>query len=187
MPYRCMACAELESDGNGSTTINSGLFAPRSRNHRIALGAMVFAMTLALVITDFMTWIELDVATIFGLPLVLAAPTRSRRLLWLLTALLIATTFAVYAAQIAPGSFTLKEPYFVNRLLNAASLLLLGGLLDIWMRAAATNEAQARLIRDQNDKPATSAAEQAIAQSRSAGESASAGTSRGSDSCQPSW
>ena len=132
--------------------MNSGFFAPRSRNHRIALGAVVFATTLALVVTDFMTWIELDVATIFGLPLVLAGPTRSRGLLWFLTGLLIVTTFAVYAAQVTPGTFSIEEPYFVNRLLNAASLLLLGGLLDIWMRSATTNEAQARLIREQNDK-----------------------------------
>jgi signal transduction histidine kinase len=109
-------------------------------------------MTLALVITDFVTWIELDVATIFGLPLVLAGVTRSRTLLWLLTGLLIGTTFAVYAAQIPAGTFRLEEPYFVNRVLNAASLLLLGGLLHVWMKSAETNEAQARLIRDQNDK-----------------------------------
>ena len=109
-------------------------------------------MTLALVITDFMTWIELDVASIFGLPLVLAGPARNRTLLWVLTGLLIATTFAVYAAQIPMGTFRLDEPFFVNRVLNAVSLLLLGGLLHIWMRSAAMNEAQARLIRDQNDK-----------------------------------
>lgn len=112
----------------------------------------MFAITLALVITDFMTWIELDVATIFGLPLVLAGPARSRTLLWLLTALLVATTFAVYAVHIPAGTFTFREPFFVNRVLNALALLLLGGLLHIWMRSAATNEAQARLIREQNEK-----------------------------------
>jgi signal transduction histidine kinase len=48
--------------------------------------------------------------------------------------------------------FALDEPFFVNRLLNAVSLLLLAGLLHVWMRSAATNEAQARLIREQNDK-----------------------------------
>lgn len=136
----------------GDSAINSGFFAPRSRNHRIVLYTVVFAITLALVIADFMTWIELDVATIFGLPLVLAGPARSRSLLWLLTGLLIVTTFAVYVVQAPAGSFTLREPFFVNRVLNAVSLLLLGGLLHIWMRSAATNEAQARLIREQNDK-----------------------------------
>jgi signal transduction histidine kinase len=144
--------AGYNSPLTGDAAINSGFFAPRSRNHRIVLYAVVFAVTLALVIADFMTWIELDVATIFGLPLVLAGPTRSRSLLWLLTGLLIVTTFAVYVAQAPAETFVLKEPFFVNRVLNAVSLLLLGGLLHIWMRSAATNEAQARLIREQNDK-----------------------------------
>jgi len=112
----------------------------------------VFAATLGLIVADFITWIELDVAAIFGLPLVLAGATRSRALLWMLTALLIATTFVVYAVQIAPGAFTLNEIFFVNRVLNAASLLLLAGLLHIWMRSAETREAQARLIEAQNEK-----------------------------------
>jgi len=132
--------------------INSGFVGSGSRNHRILLWTVVFAVTLVLVVADFTTWIELDVATIFGLPLVLAGATRSRTLLWLLTGLLTATTFAVYATQVPAGTFTLQEPYFVNRVLNAVSLLLLAGLLHIWIRSAATNEAQARLIKEQNEK-----------------------------------
>jgi len=116
------------------------------------LRAAAFAAALALVIADFTTWIELDVATIFGLPLVLAGATRSRNLLWFLTGLLMVTTFAVYAFQVPAGTFSLNEPFFVNRLLNAVSLLLLAGLLHVWMSSAATNEAQARLIKEQNDK-----------------------------------
>jgi signal transduction histidine kinase len=116
------------------------------------LQVAAFAVALALAIADFTTWIELDVATIFGLPLVLAGATRSRNLLWFLTGLLTATTFAVYAVQIPAGTFSLDEPFFVNRLLNAFSLLLLAGLLHIWMKSAATNEAQARLIKEQTDK-----------------------------------
>ena len=87
---------------------------------------MVFAVTLGLIVADFTTWIELDVAAIFGLPLVLAGATRSRALLWTLTGLLVTTTFVVYALQIPPGTFTLKEIFFVNRVLNAVSLLLSG-------------------------------------------------------------
>ena len=113
---------------------------------------MVFAVTLGLIVADFTTWIELDVAAIFGLPLVLAGATRSRVLLWILTGLLITTTFVVYALQIPAGTFTLEEKFFVNRVLNAASLLLLAGLLHVWMRSAATSEAQARLIKEQNEK-----------------------------------
>ena len=113
---------------------------------------MVFAVTLGLIVADFTTWIELDVAAIFGLPLVLAGATRSRALLWILTGLLITTTFVVYALQIPAATFTLEETFFVNRVLNAVSLLLLAGLLHVWMRSAATSEAQARLIKEQNEK-----------------------------------
>jgi signal transduction histidine kinase len=103
-------------------------------------------------VADFTTWIELDVAAIFGLPLVLAGATRSRTLLWILTGMLVATTFVVYALQIPPGTFTFNEIFFVNRVLNALSLLLLAGLLHIWMKSAETREAQARVIKEQNEK-----------------------------------
>ena len=113
---------------------------------------MIFAVTLAVVVADFTTWIELDVATIYGLPLVLGGATRSRVLLWTLTGLLIAATFVAYALQVPAGSFSLAETFFVNRVLNAVSLLLLAGLLHLWMRSAATGEAQAELIKEQNEK-----------------------------------
>jgi signal transduction histidine kinase len=103
-------------------------------------------------VADFTTWIELDVAAIFGLPLVLAGATRSRTLLWILTGTLVATTFIVYALQIPPGTFTFNEIFFVNRVLNALSLLLLAGLLHIWMKSAETREAQARVIKEQSEK-----------------------------------
>jgi signal transduction histidine kinase len=123
-----------------------------AHRHRTALIPVVFAVALALVIADFMTWIELDVAAIFGLPLVMAGATRSRLLLWSLTGLLVMTTFVVYALQIPPGAFAINEVFFVNRLLNAASLLLLAGLLHVWMRSVEIGEAQARLIEEQNGK-----------------------------------
>ena len=112
----------------------------------------VFAVTLGLVVADFTTWIELDIATIYSLPLVLAGATRIRALLWVLTGLLTATTFAVYAFQLPAGAFAIEEPFFVNRVLDALSLLLLAGLLHVWMRSTSANEAQARVIKDQNEK-----------------------------------
>jgi signal transduction histidine kinase len=135
-----------------TTAIRSAFAVGSPRDHRVVLGVAAFALSLAFVIADFTTWIELDVATIFGLPLILAGATRSRKLLWLLAALLLATTFGVYALQIPAGAFSMDEPFFVNRLLNALSLVLLAGLLHIWIRSAAMNEAQARLIKEQNDK-----------------------------------
>lgn len=112
----------------------------------------VFVVTLGLITLDIITWVELDVAAIFGLPLLLVGPTRSRRLLWGLTALLTITTFAVYAIQIPEGAFTLKETFFVNRVLDVVELLLIAALLHFRMVAADTGDAQARLIAHQNEK-----------------------------------
>jgi signal transduction histidine kinase len=113
---------------------------------------VVLVVTLGLIVADFATWIELDVAAIFGLPLVLAGATRSRTLLWILTGMLVTTTFVVYGLQIPPDTFSIHEIFFVNRVLNAASLLLLAGLLHIWMKSADTREAQARVIKQQNEQ-----------------------------------
>jgi signal transduction histidine kinase len=94
----------------------------------------------------------LDVAAIFGLPLLLVAPTRSRRLLWALTAVLTIATFVVYAIQIPEGVFRLNETFFVNRVLDVVELLLIAVLLHVRIVAADTSDAQARLIAHQNEK-----------------------------------
>lgn len=132
--------------------VNSGFFGRDSRNSRTVVAAVAFAVALSLIVADFLTWIELDVTAIFGLPLVLAGATRSRALLWILTGLLVATTFVVYGLQIAPGAFAPGEVFFVNRVLNTLSLLLLAGLLHLWMRSVATREAQGELIKEQDEK-----------------------------------
>ena len=64
---------------DGRDTTGSDLFYDRT-----ARFAAVFAIVLASVeiVVDAVTWIELDIAAIHGLPLVRAAVTRSRRLLW---------------------------------------------------------------------------------------------------------
>lgn len=123
-----------------------------SRRKRSVLLAAVIALALALIVVDFTTWIQLDVAVIFGLPLVLAGALRSRAVLWGLTAVLLATTFLVYALQIPAGSFAMKETFFVNRVLDALSLLLVAGMLHLWMGAAAAREAHARIVEEQNEK-----------------------------------
>ncbi len=114
--------------------------------------AAVFVVALSLVVADLVTWIQLDIATIFSLPLVLVAPTRSPRLLWLLAGLLTIATFAVYAYQISPGAFLLGETFFVNRVLDVADLLLIAVLLHIRMNSEKSRETQARLIREQDEK-----------------------------------
>lgn len=114
--------------------------------------AAVFIVALCLVVADLVTWIQLDIATIFSLPLVLIAPTRSPRLLWLLAVLLTIATFAVYAYQISPGVFMLRETFFVNRVLDVADLVLIAALLHIRMNSAQARETQARLIKEQDEK-----------------------------------
>jgi signal transduction histidine kinase len=114
--------------------------------------AAVFIIALGLVVVDLVTWIELDIAAIFSLPLVLIAPSRSPRLLWFLAALLTVATFVVYALQTPPGVFLLHETFFVNRVLDVADLLLIAVLLHIRMNTADAKEAQARLIKEQNEK-----------------------------------
>jgi signal transduction histidine kinase len=116
----------------------------------IGLAAVGLALVEAFI--DAVTWIELDVAAIYGLPLVLAALTRSRRLLWTLTAALTLTTFVVYAVQIPAGMFALSETFFVNRLFDAVAVLLTAGLLHVWIVSVDTVEAQAQLLKTQNEQ-----------------------------------
>jgi signal transduction histidine kinase len=122
------------------------------RDNRTALLAAALAVAFGLMVADFTTWIELDVAAIYGLPLVVAGATRNRPLLWTLTGILFVATFVVYALQIPPGAFAFNEVFFVNRVLNALSLLLLAGLLQLWINSAETSGAQARVIEEQNEK-----------------------------------
>jgi signal transduction histidine kinase len=112
----------------------------------------VFVVALCFVVADLVTWIQLDIAAVFGFPLVLVAPMRSPRLLWVLAVLLTIATFAVYAYQIAPGAFLLRETFFVNRVLDVADLLLIAVLLHIRMNSAQARETQARLIKEQDEK-----------------------------------
>jgi len=118
-----------------------------------------FAIVLAVaeIILDLGTRVELDIAAIYGIPLVLAAFTRDRRLLWGLMIVLVLVTFIAYALQIPSGSFALREALFVNRSLDAIALLLIAGLLHIWMTSLDVREAQALLLHEQNGRLATQA------------------------------
>ena len=113
---------------------------------------VVFAVTLVLVIADATRPNELDMAAVYGLPLVLAGATRSRPLLWILTALLPITTFVVYFLQIPSGGFMLYEPFFLNRMLGVVGLLFIAGLLQLWITSVETSETQVRLINEKNEK-----------------------------------
>jgi signal transduction histidine kinase len=119
---------------------------------------MPLAGTLAVLVAvleaavDWTTWVELDVSAVYGIPLVLAAVARNRRLVWILTACLVFMTFAAYAAQIGPDVFSLDEPYFVNRVMSAAALTLSAGLCHVWIVAANRLAAQRRSLLEQNQE-----------------------------------
>jgi len=114
-------------------------------------GIAAVVMAAILVVIDWVTWIELNESILFTLPLVLGAAARDRRLLWGLTLFLTATAFAVYSVQIPPGAFSPREPYFINRILAVADLVVVAGLLHVWMVAVDTLEAQAQSLQQQNE------------------------------------
>ena len=113
------------------------------------LAASAVLLAAIEVFVDVATWIQLNVAIIYGLPLVLAAASRSRRLVWIMAAALVAATFAVYALQIPPGVFRPGEPLFVDRVLAAASLALTAGLLHALINAVDALDARRRELDQQ--------------------------------------
>jgi len=112
--------------------------------------ATALALALCIMAVDFTTWIELDVASVYPIPLVLAAGTRKRAFLWLLTLLIVVTTFVVYAVQIPAGVFSLHEPFFDNRVLDLVGVVLTAALLHVWIRSVEIREAQVRLLDEKN-------------------------------------
>ncbi|HET7135426.1 MAG TPA: hypothetical protein VFJ25_05860, partial [Casimicrobiaceae bacterium] len=112
--------------------------------------ATSLALMLVIMAVDFTTWLELDVASVYPIPLVLAAGTRKRAFLWLLTLLIVVTTFAVYALQIPIGVFSLHEPFFDNRMLDLVGVVLTSALLHVWIRSVEIREAQLRLLDEKN-------------------------------------
>lgn len=109
---------------------------------RLILGVLAVALAALEVLADWTTWIQLNISLVYGLPLILAAAARSRRLLWILTGILIGITFIVYSMQVGPGLFSLNEPFFVNRVLSSATMLLTAGLGHIWIKTTEQLDAQ---------------------------------------------
>ena len=124
----------------------------RSDHSSVFAACSAIVLAVAEVALDLGTWVELDVAAIYGIPLVLAAFARSRRLLWGLTVALVVATFVTYALQTSAGSFGLQQALFVNRVLDAVALLLIAGLLHVWMASLDVRDAQSQLLREQNRK-----------------------------------
>jgi len=110
------------------------------------------ALATAEIVLDLATWVQLDIASIYGTSLVVAAFARSRRLLWGLMVALTLATFIAYALQIPAGTFEFREALFVNRVLDAAALLLIAGLVHVQITSRDLREAQSRLLAEQNRK-----------------------------------
>jgi signal transduction histidine kinase len=124
----------------------------RSDRSVVFAGCSAIVLAVAEVALDLGTWVELDIAAIYGIPLLLAAFTRSRLLLWGMMVALVLAPFVTYALQTAIGSFEPHEALFVNRVLDAVALLLTAGLLHLWMASLDVREAQSQLLREQNSK-----------------------------------
>jgi signal transduction histidine kinase len=103
-----------------------------------------------LVAVDWYTSVQLDIAPLYVVPLVLAGIARNRRLLWTLVVAFIVITFDVYSAQIPTAAFSPSEPFFLNRVLDAFTLLVVALLLHLWVRAVDALAAQSRSLAEQN-------------------------------------
>jgi signal transduction histidine kinase len=113
-------------------------------------GVMAVLLAVIEVVVDWLTWIELNEAIVYSLPLILAAAARNRRLLWGLTIFLAATAFAVYFVQAPPGVFSLAEPFFLDRVLAVVTLLISAVLLHMLTLAIDALEENGRRIGLQN-------------------------------------
>ena len=115
-------------------------------------GVLAVVLAAAGIALDWGTWLELNVSIVFTVPLVFAAAARNRALLWSLAVTLVCTTFVVYSLQMAPGEFNVHEPFFVDRLLSGATVLVVAMVLDTWMRLIDVLDGQGRFLSAQNDQ-----------------------------------
>jgi signal transduction histidine kinase len=123
--------------------------------HRRALpiaGILAVSLAAVEVTVDWLTWIEFNEAIVYTLPLILAAAARNRKLLWSLSAVLTLTTFAVYYVQIPAGVFSIREPYFVDRVLAAVTLLTTAALLHALTLAMDSIERKNSQLSSANDE-----------------------------------
>lgn len=115
-------------------------------------GRLAVALAALEIGLDYTTWVELNVATIYPLPLVLSAAARNRRLLWTLTLVLAGASFVIYSLQVHPGFFSWSETFFVERLLSTTTVIFTALLLDVWTRLLDVLDEQARSLAAQNER-----------------------------------
>src|SRR5262245_26746517 len=115
-----------------------------------AAGALAGALTVAVFALSWLTPPNVVVAILFGVPLVVAAWTRSARAVWALAGVMAVMNLARLAApNPIPGTETFV---LVNRLLVAVALAGLAGVLHVRMRARRVLERQRAELERQNDE-----------------------------------
>ena len=105
---------------------------------------------LAEIALDVGTPLELDLASIYPVPLLLAAYARRRALLWSLSLLLGIAALAVYELNVASAIPILKDELLFNRLIDVVALLVTTTVLHVWLRSLDLRESQSRLLGEQN-------------------------------------
>jgi signal transduction histidine kinase len=96
---------------------------------------LAILLAVAEVLVDWNTWVGLNVAILYSLPLVVAAVARDRKVMWSLAGVLVCATFGVYVAQVDQGEAAMRGSFFIDRVLAAACIFLNAGILDAWMRS----------------------------------------------------
>ncbi len=114
------------------------------------VAALAVVAAVAEIALDMATSLELDLASIYAIPLLLAAYTRRRLLLWPLALLLGIATLVVYALHKETIVPTLQDEVLFNRLLDVVALLVATSVLHFWMRSLDVRESQSRLLAEQN-------------------------------------
>ncbi|MEO7008349.1 MAG: histidine kinase dimerization/phospho-acceptor domain-containing protein, partial [Caldimonas sp.] len=116
---------------------------------------LAVAAALVEIALDLSTPLELDLASMYALPLLLAAYSRRRLLLWSLSLLLVVAALVVYYLHVGTAMPTLRDELLGNRLLDVVALLVTTGVLHLWMRSLDVREGQSRLLAEQNRRLAT--------------------------------
>jgi signal transduction histidine kinase len=123
----------------------------KTYDRRVA-GYAAVLLAITEVAIDWSTWIQLNISIVYVLPLVLAAGSRSRRLLWSLATSLALTTIAVYYRQSSVGGFPFSDPYLVNRLLSISNIFIGAALLHVLVGALDELDKRGLEARDESGR-----------------------------------
>jgi PAS domain S-box-containing protein len=98
--------------------------------------AIAIAITVLLIGTDIATGVNLNVAIFKGVPLIVAAGARSRRLLWILTGVLLVATVGVLLFELPLVAVpAYRQVVIINKLFAITSMLIVAVILHVWIGA----------------------------------------------------